>query len=76
MSMRATRYDHFKPTPRSSLLGVAMLAIPILGYGWWMKTSRVSTALDELFILLFIYFLFLLISICPLRFLFFSLNCI
>ncbi|XP_063603959.1 NADH dehydrogenase [ubiquinone] 1 beta subcomplex subunit 4-like [Penaeus indicus] len=40
MSMRATRYDHFKPSPRSSLIGVAMLAIPILGYGWWMKTSR------------------------------------
>lgn len=48
MSMRATRFDHFKPTPRSSLLGIVMIAVPIFGYGWWMKTSRVSTVMDEL----------------------------
>ncbi|CAL4243392.1 unnamed protein product, partial [Meganyctiphanes norvegica] len=40
MSMRATRFEHFKPTPKSSLLGFVMLVVPIVGYGWWMKTSR------------------------------------
>jgi len=40
MSMKATRYDHFKPTPKSSLLGFVMLVVPIVGYGWWMKTDR------------------------------------
>jgi NADH dehydrogenase (ubiquinone) 1 beta subcomplex subunit 4 len=41
MSMRATEYDHFKPTPRTSLYGLFVIVIPMIAFGYWVKTTRV-----------------------------------
>merc|ERR1711976_987189 len=40
MSMRVTLYDHFKPTMKTSLMGLAVLVIPIFGYGYLMKLEH------------------------------------
>ncbi|KAG8227593.1 hypothetical protein J437_LFUL000692 [Ladona fulva] len=40
MSMKATAYDHFKPTPKSGAYAFALVVAPIVLYTWWMKTSR------------------------------------
>jgi hypothetical protein len=41
MSMRATEYDHFRPTPKTSLYGLCVIVIPMLAFGYWVKTTRV-----------------------------------
>ncbi|KAK8374830.1 hypothetical protein O3P69_009113 [Scylla paramamosain] len=40
MSMRATQYDFFRPTPKASLLGTLMIVAPILGYGLLLKRDK------------------------------------
>ncbi|KDR12405.1 uncharacterized protein LOC110836277 [Zootermopsis nevadensis] len=40
MSMRATEYDHFKATPKTSLYGLGFVVIPIIAYGYMLKSSR------------------------------------
>jgi hypothetical protein len=41
MSMRATEYDHFKPTPKTSMYGLGLVVVPIIVYAYLLKTSRV-----------------------------------
>jgi len=41
MSMRATEYDHFRATPKTSLYGLCVIVIPMLAFGYWVKTTRV-----------------------------------
>jgi len=41
MSMRATEYDHFRPTPKTSLYGLCAIVIPMLAFGYLVKRSRV-----------------------------------
>ncbi|KAK8741091.1 hypothetical protein OTU49_002492 [Cherax quadricarinatus] len=40
MAMKATQYDHFKPTPRTSLLGFTMIVVPFVGYAWLLKKDK------------------------------------
>jgi len=40
MSMRAEDYDHFRPNPKTSLYGLCVIVIPILVFGYLVKTSR------------------------------------
>uniref|UniRef100_A0A7R9CBI0 NADH dehydrogenase [ubiquinone] 1 beta subcomplex subunit 4 n=1 Tax=Timema cristinae TaxID=61476 RepID=A0A7R9CBI0_TIMCR len=40
IAMRATGYDHFKPTPKSSAYGLGLVFIPIALYAWLLKSSR------------------------------------
>lgn len=41
-SMRMTRYDHFRPTPKTSLYGLALTVIPFLAITYFIKGKRVS----------------------------------
>ncbi|KAJ9573762.1 hypothetical protein L9F63_008845, partial [Diploptera punctata] len=45
MSMRATEYDHFKPTPRSSLVGMGCVVIPIALFAYLIKSQKVRCKL-------------------------------
>ncbi|GFG33742.1 hypothetical protein Cfor_05103 [Coptotermes formosanus] len=40
MSMRATEYDHFRATPKTSLYGLCSIVLPMLAFGYLLKTSR------------------------------------
>uniref|UniRef100_A0A7R9PCZ0 NADH dehydrogenase [ubiquinone] 1 beta subcomplex subunit 4 n=1 Tax=Timema californicum TaxID=61474 RepID=A0A7R9PCZ0_TIMCA len=40
IAMRATGYDHFKPTPKSAGYGLGLVFIPIALYAWLLKSSR------------------------------------
>merc|ERR1711980_51805 len=40
MSMRASQYDFFKPTPKTSILGLLLFVLPIGGYGWLLKRDK------------------------------------
>ncbi|XP_023720609.1 NADH dehydrogenase [ubiquinone] 1 beta subcomplex subunit 4 [Cryptotermes secundus] len=40
MSMRATEYEHFKPTPKTSMYGLGIIVIPIVAYAYLLKTTR------------------------------------
>jgi NADH dehydrogenase (ubiquinone) 1 beta subcomplex subunit 4 len=40
MSMRATEYDHFRPTPKTSLYGLCVIVIPMVAFGYLVKRSR------------------------------------
>ncbi|XP_069194742.1 NADH dehydrogenase [ubiquinone] 1 beta subcomplex subunit 4 [Procambarus clarkii] len=40
MSMKATQYDHFKPTPRASRAGFFLVFVPIATFCYMLKTSR------------------------------------
>ena len=42
MSMRATEFEHFKPTPKSSLYGLGFVVLPIAIFAYLVKTTRVS----------------------------------
>lgn len=39
-SMRMTRYDHFRPTPKTSLYGLALTVIPFLAITYFIKGKR------------------------------------
>ncbi|XP_066943450.1 NADH dehydrogenase [ubiquinone] 1 beta subcomplex subunit 4 [Macrobrachium rosenbergii] len=40
MSMKVTLYDHFKPTVKTSLMGLGLIVLPIIGYGYMMKVQH------------------------------------
>ncbi|XP_050690875.1 NADH dehydrogenase [ubiquinone] 1 beta subcomplex subunit 4-like [Eriocheir sinensis] len=40
MSMRATQYDFFRPTPKASLLGFLAIVVPIASYAWLLKRDK------------------------------------
>ncbi|KAG0730262.1 NADH dehydrogenase [ubiquinone] 1 beta subcomplex subunit 4 [Chionoecetes opilio] len=40
MSMKATQYDYFKPTPKASFMGLMFIAVPIIGYGLLLKRDK------------------------------------
>lgn len=40
IAMKATGYDHFKPTPKTTILGMMLVGIPILGYAYLLKSVR------------------------------------
>ncbi|XP_071439802.1 uncharacterized protein ND-B15 isoform X2 [Hetaerina americana] len=42
MSLKATGYDHFKPTPRSGAYAFGLVAVPIILFTWLMKWQRDS----------------------------------
>ncbi|XP_046398570.1 NADH dehydrogenase [ubiquinone] 1 beta subcomplex subunit 4 [Ischnura elegans] len=42
MSLKATGYDSFKPTPRSGFYAFGLVVAPIALYAWWIKSQRDS----------------------------------
>ncbi|XP_028172793.1 uncharacterized protein LOC114361803 [Ostrinia furnacalis] len=40
MSMKVTQYDHFKPNMRTSLFGICVIVLPMLGYGYLCFNER------------------------------------
>ncbi|XP_069700382.1 NADH dehydrogenase [ubiquinone] 1 beta subcomplex subunit 4 [Periplaneta americana] len=40
MAMRATEFDHFKPSPKSSLFGLGLVVIPIAVYAYMLKSWK------------------------------------
>ncbi|XP_049805340.1 uncharacterized protein LOC126248418 [Schistocerca nitens] len=40
MAMRATQYEHFRPTPKSSFYGLALVAAPMALFIWFIKNKR------------------------------------
>uniref|UniRef100_L7WWD5 NADH dehydrogenase [ubiquinone] 1 beta subcomplex subunit 4 n=1 Tax=Heliconius erato TaxID=33431 RepID=L7WWD5_HELEA len=40
ISMKVTQFDHFKPNRRTSIFGVCTVVIPMLIYGYIIKTDR------------------------------------
>ncbi|XP_063241723.1 uncharacterized protein LOC134541910 [Bacillus rossius redtenbacheri] len=40
-ALRATQYDHFKPTPKSAFMGM-LIVVPIILYAWILKSHRDS----------------------------------
>lgn len=40
MAMRVSTYEHFKPTPKTVAWGICLIVIPMLGYGYLLKSSR------------------------------------
>lgn len=40
LSMKATQYDHFRPSPRSSAWGLVLLVIPLGLTAYILKTTR------------------------------------
>jgi homogentisate 1,2-dioxygenase len=41
MSMRATEYDHFRPTTKTTMYGLGLVVIPIIAYAYLLKSTRV-----------------------------------
>lgn len=42
MAMRAKQYDHFRPTPKTAFVGLSVLALPCILYGWAIMSHRNS----------------------------------
>ncbi|GJQ88475.1 hypothetical protein Trydic_g19606 [Trypoxylus dichotomus] len=40
MAMRVNTYEHFRPSPVSVAWGIAIVVIPMLGFGYLVKSSR------------------------------------
>ncbi|CAG0916153.1 unnamed protein product [Notodromas monacha] len=44
LSMKATLYDHFKPTPRTAFIGLATVIVPIFGSVYFYRNRRLAKA--------------------------------
>ncbi|CAG9132615.1 hypothetical protein JYU34_017327 [Plutella xylostella] len=40
ISMKVTRFDHFKPNRSNSLFGITAIIIPMCAYAYWIVTDR------------------------------------
>ncbi|XP_013784055.1 uncharacterized protein LOC106468189 [Limulus polyphemus] len=40
MSMRATMYDHFRPTLKGGIMWFSFVLFPIIGYGYFLNKKR------------------------------------
>jgi len=41
MSLKATQHQFFRPTPKTSMLGLLMIVIPYIGLTYTIKKERV-----------------------------------
>lgn len=40
MAMRFTTFEHFKPNPKTSFYGLAIIGIPLTVFAYFLKKSR------------------------------------
>lgn len=51
--MKATQHEFFRPTPKTSLLGVLMIVVPYVSLTYFIKKERVSVNLNIFIIICF-----------------------